>query len=115
MPLALAGVAPASLPAVIGALSTGKGLEALAALTPTQLEIGIHGLKESFAHSFRIVYLVTIAFGVLGTVAVAFTANVDHLMTRKVDIKLEEGIHVHGAVDTGEGHLIRHPSLQEKV
>ncbi|KAF2491932.1 trichothecene efflux pump [Lophium mytilinum] len=108
LPLALAGVAPASLPAVIGALTTGTGLEALATLTPAQLGIGIYGVKESFAHAFRVVYLVTIAFGVLGTLAVCFTANVDHLMTRKVDIKLEEGAHLHGAVDTGEGHVIHH-------
>jgi len=114
LPLAMAGVPPASLPAVIGALSTGQGLEALATLTPAQLEVGIYGLKESYAHSFRIVYLVTIAFGVLGTIAVSFTANVDQFMTRKVDIKLEEGVHVHGQVDTGKGHIIRHGPHGEK-
>ncbi|KAF2815944.1 trichothecene efflux pump [Mytilinidion resinicola] len=108
LPLALAGVAPVSLPAVIGALTTGTGLEALATLTPQQLEVGVYGLKESYAHAFRVVYLVTIAFGVLGTIAVCFTANVGHLMTRKVDIRLEEGAHLHGAVDTGEGHVIHH-------
>jgi branched-subunit amino acid transport protein len=107
LPLAKAGVSPASLPGVIHALSSHTGLEALAALTPEQLEIGKYGVKQSFAHAFRIVYLVTIAFGVLGTVAVSFTSNVDHLMTRKVDIKLEEGAHLHGQVDTGEGHIIR--------
>jgi len=114
LPLAMAGVPPASLPAVIGALATGEGLEALATLTPAQLEVGIYGLKQSYAHSFRIVYLVTIAFGVLGTLAVCFTANVDQFMTRKVDIKLEEGVHVHGQVDTGKGHIIVHGPNGEK-
>jgi hypothetical protein len=41
------------------------------------------------------VYLVTIAFGVVGTVCAAFSTNVDKLMTSHVDIKLEEGAHVH--------------------
>lgn len=106
-PLAKVGVPPVAIPAVIHALSTHTGVEALAALTPEQLEVGHYGMKQSFAHAFRVVYLVTIAFGVSATVAVAFTANVDHLMTKKVDIKLEEGPHIHGQVDTGDGHIIR--------
>ena len=76
-------------------------------LTPQLLGLAAEGIKEAFAHSFRVVYLVSIAFGVVGTVCVAFSSDVDHLMTKEVDIKLDEGTHVEGAVDTGEGHIIK--------
>ncbi|OCK77155.1 trichothecene efflux pump [Lepidopterella palustris CBS 459.81] len=114
-PMALAGVPLKSIPGIIEALTTGNvASPALAGITLSQLSVAVEGLKQSFAHSFRIVYLVTIAFGAAGTICVAFTANVDHLMTSKVDIKLEEGAHIHGAVDTGEGHIIRHEEFHRK-
>ena len=53
----------------------------------------------------KILDQVTINFGVLGAVHVAFTANVDHLMTRNINIKLEEGAYT----ETGEVYIIRHP------
>jgi hypothetical protein len=114
VPLAEAGVAPTSLPGVIGAL-TGQGPKsALAALTPQQLLLGFHGVQQSFVHALRLVYLVSIAFGVLGTFAVCFCKNVDSLMTNRVDIKLDEGAKLVVVTDTGEGYIIRIES-QEKL
>lgn len=55
----------------------------------------------------KILDQVTINFGVLGTVHVAFTANIDYLMTSNINIKLEEGAYN----ETGEAHIIRHPEL----
>ena len=77
--------------------------------TPTipQLETAVLGLKWAFAHALRTVYLCSLAFGGIGIVCAAFVINVDHLMTRTVDIKLEEGAHVKGHTDTGEGHFIK--------
>jgi hypothetical protein len=107
-PLAKAGVALAEIPGVITALMAHKsGAPALAALTPAQLAVAEAGLKTAYVHSFRIVYLVSIAFGVIATIAVSFSANVDKQMTKEVDIKLEEGAHIHGNTDTGEGHIIK--------
>jgi len=108
-PLAYSGLNPALLPAVVGALSTGDLTDpSLAALTPQMLEIAVEGLKKAWTESFRVVYLVTIAFGVVGTLVVCFSANTDHLLSHKIDIKLEEGAHVNANTDTGEGHVIRH-------
>lgn len=115
LPLAKAGVAPASLPEIVAALSGQGPPSALASLTPSQLALGIGGVKQAFSHSFRIVYLTSIAFGVLGTIAVCFSKDVRPYMTHNVDINLDEGGKVFGGVtDTGEGHIIRVES-QEKL
>jgi hypothetical protein len=96
IPLITAGVPREKVEGVLGALLVGQVTSpAVTSLSPAQLAVAAHGLKVAFAHSFRVVYLVTIAFGVVGTVCVAFSSNVGHLMTSQVDIKLEEGAHVH--------------------
>ena len=108
VPLIKAGVSVNTIPAVLGALLGGEASSpALAALTPTQLMTAAMGIKNAYAGAFRVVYLSTIAFGVIGLVTVSFVANIDHLLTKKVDIKLEEGAIVHGHTDTGEGHIIQ--------
>jgi hypothetical protein len=107
-PLAQAGVDPAKIPAIIGALLAGDATNpAVTEQLPDILIIAVNGIKQAYAHSFRVVYLVAIAFGVMGTVCVAFSANVDHLMTRTVDIKLDEGAKIKAHTDTGGGHLHR--------
>lgn len=105
-PLIKAGVAPADIAGVVGAFSGQAPKELLAHLTPAQLVVGITGVKEAFTLSLRTVYLVSIAFGVLGTVTVCFCKNVDEFMTNKVDIKLDEGAKIRAVTDTGEGHII---------
>lgn len=113
-PLAMAGVPLASLPGVIEAL-TGQGpLAPIGTLSPTQLEVAVGGVKQAYSHSFRVVYLTSIAFGVLGTITVCFSKNVRHLMTHHVDIGLDEGAKLTGVTDTGGGHIIR-VSSQEKL
>jgi hypothetical protein len=107
IPLAKAGAAREAIPHIIEALLSGN-TTTLKHLTPEVLTAGSAGLKQAFAHSFRIVYLVTLAFGVTGTICVAFSRNVDDQMTKKVDIKLEEGAHIVGHGDTGGGHIIKH-------
>jgi len=107
IPLAMAGVDPASLPAIVGAFMGQAPKSVLAALTPEQLAVGISGLRQSYIHSFRIVFLVSIAFGVIGIVAACLTKDVDHLMTNKVEMTLDEGAKfTSAATDTGEGHFI---------
>lgn len=106
IPLAMAGVPVAELPGVVGALTGAAPPSLLAGLTPAQIEIGMAGVKQAFTHAFRIVYLSSIAFGVLGTVAVCFCNNVDEFMTKDVEIQLNEGGKFTGVTDTGEGHFI---------
>ncbi|KAF2489707.1 MFS general substrate transporter [Lophium mytilinum] len=106
MGLLKAGVAPASLLGATFAL-LGEGPETgLAGLTPAQIEVGLNGVKQSYAHALRIVYLSSIGFGVIGTVCVAFTKNCDDKMTNQVDIKLNEGAKLTGITDEGKGHII---------
>jgi hypothetical protein len=105
-PLAAAGVPPTLIPAVLGGFTGAAPKSVLSQLTPEQLGIGINGVKEAFVHSLRTVYLVSIAFGIVGTVVVCFCKNVDEYMTNKVDIKLDEGAKLKAVMDTGEGHII---------
>jgi MFS family permease len=113
-PLAKDGVALALIPDVILALTSGDTTSpVLGKLTPKALFDAVNGLKGAYANAFRLVYLVSIAFGVIGTVTVAFASNVDHLMTRQVDVKLAEGAHIKVQTDTGEGHMIRQNDEQK--
>ena len=106
-PLAEAGVPLKSIPAIIEALAAGDTTSpALASISPAALYAAVLGLKTAYAHAFRVVYLVSIAFGVVGTIVVAFAKSVESQMTRKVDIKLDEGAHIHSNMDTGEGHVV---------
>jgi len=105
-PLAYAGVPPAELPAVIGALTGAAPASLLAGLTPTQIGVGVNGIKEAYAQSLRTVYLVSIAFGVIGVVAVCFCVDVEKYKTDRVDIKLDEGAKFTAVMDTGEGYII---------
>ncbi|OCK74612.1 trichothecene efflux pump [Lepidopterella palustris CBS 459.81] len=108
VPLARAGVALSSIPAVLEALLTGETTSrAVASLTPSQLMIAAEGIATAYAGAFRTVYLVTIAFGVIGLITVCFVADIDHLLTQKVDIRLEEGAKITAHMDTGKGHIIQ--------
>jgi len=112
IPLTIAGVPSASLEGAVLALTGAGPKSGLAGLTPAQIETGIHGVKDAYSHALRIVFLSSIAFGVLGTVAVSFCRSVHHLMTSKIDIKLDEGAKFVGVTDTGEGHVIRAEEIE---
>jgi len=111
--LAKAGVPLADVPAITGALATGNAMSpALADATPLQLYAGIMALKHSYIDAFKIIYLVSIAFGVVGTVCAAFTMNVGHLMTRKIDVQLDAGLHVGLHEVHKGGHVIEHDGTE---
>jgi hypothetical protein len=104
IPLFKAQAPVQDIPLIIEALLLGN--KALLQDIPQELLIvAEQGIKLAYAHSFRIVYLITIAFGVTGTFFVAFTRNVDNQMTRQVDVKLLEGAHIKDNNDTG-AHII---------
>ncbi|OQU94856.1 hypothetical protein CLAIMM_01147 [Cladophialophora immunda] len=106
-PLAKAGVALKSIPEVIAALVAGNIKDSGIQLTQSQLATAVKGLQDAYTSSFRTVYLSSIAFGGVALVAVCFAADIDHLMTKKVEIRLEEGARVHAHSDTGRGHIIQ--------
>jgi hypothetical protein len=105
VPLATSGVAPASFSGVLGALTGAAPSSLLASLTPAQLAIGMEGIRRSFAHAFRIVFLCSIPFSVVGTIAACLTEDVDHLMTNVVEMRLDEGANLRGELNTGERHI----------
>lgn len=107
IPLAKAGLPPTTIAAVIEALASGNvASPALASLAPQLLFDAIEGLKQSYVSGFRLVYLVSIAFGLAATITVCFAADVDHLMTSKVDIKLDEGAHIKTHTNHDDGHVV---------
>ncbi|KAI9735349.1 MAG: hypothetical protein M1818_006544 [Claussenomyces sp. TS43310] len=113
MPLAYAGVPFQDLAGVVGALTGMAPTSALASLTPAQLELAVTGVKSAYSSAFRVVYLASIAFGVVALVAAALTKNVDKgRMNKEIDIKLNEGAKLQGVTDTGEGHIITAEELE---
>jgi hypothetical protein len=113
--LAKAGLPLADIPAVTEALATQNvtspafGLANLA-----QLEAGIYAVKVSYADAFRLVYLVSIAFGGLGILCAFWTKNFGYLMTRQVDVILEEGAHLSTHLELKGGHVIDHDGTELK-
>jgi hypothetical protein len=104
--LAKAGLPLAQIPAVTGAIATSNAI-ALAEVPPAILGAGAYALKIAYCDSFKVVYLVSIAFGVIGIVCAGFTMNVGQFMTDKVDVRLDEGAHLQTHGNTG-GHIINH-------
>jgi hypothetical protein len=49
------------------------------------------------------VYLATIPFSGVGLFIESFVSDIDHLVTKKVDIRLEKGAIVNTHMDTGAG------------
>lgn len=116
LPLAKSGLSPPLIPGVVGALAVGDLTNpALAVLTPQMLQIAAGGLQQAYAHSFKTVFLASIAFGATATIILCFSSNADVYMTREVAITLEEGAHVHDHTDTGKGHIIRHTADSSKM
>ncbi len=105
--LAEAGLPLASIPAVTEALATGNATSpALALASPAALAAGATAIKLTYADAFKIIYLVSIAFGTVGTICAAFTRNVGEYLTNKLDVILDEQAHL-GLHDVQKGgHLL---------
>jgi len=108
--LAEGGVPSTSLLPVVTALlggdQTDPALDAAFVAHPQAMLAGIAALKQAYAHAFRIVYLVSIAFGTLGTICAAFSLNVDKMLTRHVDVTLDEGAHLRTHEGNRKAHVI---------
>jgi hypothetical protein len=82
------------LTALLAGDPTSPALASAAKTNPLAVFAGVIALKEAYSKAFRLVYFVSIAFGVCGTICAAFSLNVAHLMTRHVDVTLDEGAHL---------------------
>ncbi|KAF4447577.1 trichothecene efflux pump [Fusarium austroafricanum] len=88
-PLAMAGVDPKAIGGILTALLSGNPNDpALEGVSPDILAIAGKGIKSAFASALRAVYLISIAFGAVAVICVAFSKDVDHLMTKEVNIRL---------------------------
>lgn len=96
----------------VTALLSGDATNPILASTfvsyPKAVLAGVAALKEAYSHAFRLVYLVSIAFGGLGIICALFSLNVDHLLTRHVDVLLDEGAHIKTHEGNRKGHVIMH-------
>ncbi|KAB5525517.1 fungal trichothecene efflux pump [Coniochaeta sp. 2T2.1] len=82
-----AGLPESSVPSFLAALTAGS-FDAVAGVTPEIISIGKRAYKEANAAAFNTVFLTTIAFSAIGIILTFFAPNVDHLLTREVNIQL---------------------------
>lgn len=88
-PLAMGGVNPKAIPGILQALLAGNPKNpALQGISPEILDIAVKGIKSAFASALRITFLTSISFAAIALILVAFSADVEHLMTRQIDVKL---------------------------
>ncbi|KAK9379740.1 trichothecene efflux pump [Kockiozyma suomiensis] len=85
--LAEAGLPSDEILNVLYALVEGRS-SALASVSPSIIAAGEYALKLTYAHAFKLVYLISIAFGGAGILCAVFSLDVDHLMTSKVDVTM---------------------------
>lgn len=91
--LTRAGLPESSVPAFLQALSIGTpaALANVPGISATITGAGLAAYKVAVTKVFRVVYLVTITFSVLGVIISFFTANVEDLLNMKVAAQLHTG------------------------
>lgn len=70
------------------------------------LAAGALAIKLTYSHAFRIIYLVSIAFGMVGTLCAALTRNVGEYLTNKIDVNQDEHAHLELHDVQKGGHLL---------
>jgi hypothetical protein len=81
-----AGLPPSSVAAFLQALQVGtkEAFSGVQGVTDTIIADGVHAYKVGSVKSYRTVYLVSIAFSVIGTFASLFTLDTDRHFNNKV-------------------------------
>lgn len=87
-----AGLPLGSAEAFALALSGGNAtaLSTIPGVTPAIIAAGISGLKQGFANSIRVVYIIAAPFGALACVACFFIGDVSKQMDYRVDAPIED-------------------------
>ncbi|CAK7242006.1 MAG: hypothetical protein STHCBS139747_003480 [Sporothrix thermara] len=83
-----AGLPATSVDAFLAAVETGTdaAYAAVAGLTPAIQAAGVRAYQEATSAAYKTVFLTTIAFSGLSVVLSFFAPNVDHLLTKSVNI-----------------------------
>lgn len=102
-----AGLPPSSLPAFITALadSDTAALATIPGVSPAIIGAGVGGLKQAFADSLRVVYMIAAPFGILAFVLCWFIGDMRSTMNYRVDAPVEDlhaKLHHHGHEHEGD-------------
>ena len=89
-----AGIAADQIPALLAGFTTGSFTD-VEGLTPEMLETCTIAYQTAFSHAVRIVYLISIAFGVLAIIGALISPNPDSQFTTQVSRRM------HGKENTG--------------
>lgn len=86
-----AGLPGVSIPAFVAAL-TGQdeaALPLIKGITPQIIQAGVVALKQAYADSMRVVFIIAVPFGVLAAISCWFIADLHATMNYKVDAPVE--------------------------
>ncbi len=102
-----AGLSASKVPAFIKALTSqnSAALAAIPGVTPTIIGAALTALKQAFADSLRVVYLIAIPFGVIACLACLFLGNMGRTMNYKVDAPVEDLTAKHHRSGGGTGQV----------
>lgn len=95
---AKAGLPSSSIPLFVGALASGNeaALSTIPGVTPFIIQQGFSALRQAYADSLRLIYIIAAPFGVVACVLCFFLGDVNTTMTYRVDAPVE-GLHAkHG-------------------
>ena len=87
-----AGLAPTSVKPFVEALAVGNtpALSTIPGINPQIIGAGVVALKQAFADSIRVIYIIAAPFGIVACIACLFLGDVKKTMNYKVDAPLEE-------------------------
>ena len=87
-----AGLPPQSLSSFIPALTSNDtpAISHVPGITPAIIEAGAQALKQAFANSLRVVYIIAAPLGVLACIACFFLGDLTRVMNYRVDAPVED-------------------------
>lgn len=87
-----AGLPLNSLKPFIEALAVGNlpALSNIDGVTPQIIGVGVFALKQAFADSIRVLYIIAAPFGIVACIACLFLGDMKETMNYRVDAPLEE-------------------------
>ena len=101
----MAGLPPTSVQAFVGALLTEDtaSLVQIPGVTPAIIGAGAAAVKQAFADSIRVVFIIAAPFGLLGCFLCLFLADQSETMTYRVDAPIED-LHARHHHQNGTSH-----------
>ena len=88
---ARAGLPSSSIPLFVGAIASRNevALTTIPGITPSIIQQGFSAVRQAYADSLRLVYIIAAPFGIVGCVLCFFLGDVKSTMTYRVDAPVE--------------------------